>query len=444
MENNIIYLPVVKDCSYLDIEANLAIRINECFTSKNVFRISNTLKEEELPVLTYDHIKKKWLTGRYIGKIYFKHQNLDYCFEIQPRYGNATVMHLLEEIFNIKLANNNVSNKLQTTHQNELIKKLISFISVKQLSKANIHGLPKNRVKKRCKESTIKGRIDIRKSILPLYNENLIVSERNEKQIDTVILNILNIAYKVLTKKYYLTKNMLSESATEMINSSSGLHNTSVSESQYKNIKYGSIYSNFKAIVDFSWNIIQHKQNDLAPEQSRHNGDALFLDMAEVWEKYLLTIFRKKYGKDGWSVYSSKFTIYNNQYFKRGLIPDIIIEKENNVIVLDAKYKNMSNAWHDYDRADFFQIHTYGSYMEAHRKKLIGIGLLYPLNKNMDLKELENNLSINLFGETDHSTWFKVDGIKLTENIEELNCNKIAFLERFDEKLKISLKVKYN
>ncbi|MDI1255883.1 MAG: hypothetical protein PSV16_07260 [Flavobacterium sp.] len=441
MENSIIYLPPVKDCSYLDIEANLAIRINECFTSKNVFRISNTLKEEEeeLPVLSYDYVKKKWITGRYIGKIFFKHLHHDYCFEIQPRFGNTTVMHLLEEIFNIKLANSNSSSKLQNSSQNELIKKLISFIWVKQLSKANIHGLPKHKVKIQYKESTIKGRIDIRKSFLPIYNEKLLVSERNEKQIDTVILSILNKAYKVLSKKYYLTQNMLSESVIEMINSSSDFHNISITESQYRNIKYGSMYINYKDIVDFSWNIIQRKQNDLSPEQSTNNGDALFLDMAEIWERYLMTIFKKQYGKDGWQVYSTKFTIYNNQYFKRGLIPDIIIEKENKVVVLDAKYKNMSNNWNDYDRSDFFQIHTYGSYMEAHHKKVIGIGLLYPLNENMNLEQLENNLSDNLFGETDHTTWFKVDGIKLSEKVEELTYYKNAFLERFDEKLSIPL-----
>lgn len=438
VENNIIYLPVVKDCSYLDIEANLAIRINESFTSKNVFRISSTIKKEELPVLTYDYAKKKWLSGRYIGKIYFKYLNHDYCFEVQPRFGNATVMHLLEEIFNIKLANSYSSNRLQNSSQNELIKKLISFIWVKQLSKANIHGLPKHKVKVRYKESTIKGRIDIRKSFLPIYNEKLIVSERNEKQMDIVILSILNKAYKVLARQYYLTQNMLSESVTEIISSGVSLHNIAVTKSQYKNIKYGSMYSNYKDIVDFSWNIIQRKENDLSPEQAAKNGDALFLDMAEIWEQYLMTIFKKKFGKEGWKVHSSKFTIYNNQYFKRGLIPDIIIEKDNQVVVLDAKYKNMSNNSYDYDRSDFFQIHTYGAYMEAHQKKVIGLGLLYPLKEDMDVKQRENNLSHNLFGETNHLTWFKVDGIKLSENVEELNYYKDAFLERFGKRLGIS------
>jgi 5-methylcytosine-specific restriction enzyme subunit McrC len=435
MANNIIYIPPVKDCSYIDIEANLAVCINECFTSKDVFRISNTVSEDELPILNYDYAKKKWLTGRYIGKIYFKHLKQDYCFEVQPRFGNATVMHLLEEIFNVKLANSNSNNTLQNTAHNELIKKLISIIWVKQLSKANLHGLPKHKVKIQYKNSTIKGRINLRKSFLPIYNENLIVSERTEKEIDKTIVSILYKAYQILCKNYYLTQNMLSESVIEIINNSTVLNQNSVTPNQYKSIKYGSMYSNYKDIVDFSWNIIQRKQNNISEEQSKNSGDALFLDMAEIWENYLMSIFKKKYSKDGWKVYSSKYMIYNKQYFKRGLIPDIIIEKEDNVIVFDAKYKNMSSSKNDYDRSDFFQIHTYGSFMKSQNKKVLGLGLLYPLLENMDSEQLHNNFSKNLFGETNNETWFKVDGIKLSKKIEELTIYKNDFLARIEEKL---------
>lgn len=434
MANNINYIPAVKDCSYIDIEANLAMCINECFTNNNVFRISNSLKEEELPLLTYDYGKKKWLTGRYIGKIHFNYLNQDYCFEVKPRFGNATVMHLLEEIFNIKLAHSNSSNTLQNT-PNEIIKKLISVIWIKKLSKANIHGLPKHKLKTQYKGSIIKGRINIRKSILPIYNEKLIISERNEKEIDTTILTILYKAYKILCKSYYLTQNMLTESVSEIVNTSTDFNENTITANQYKNIKYGSMYCNYRDIVDFSWHIIQRKQNNISDKHSKNSGDALFLDMAEIWESYLRSILKKKYSIEGWNVYSKKYMVYNNQYFKRGLIPDIIIEKENKVVIFDAKYKSMENKQYDYDRSDFFQIHTYGSFMKAQSKKLIGLGLIYPLLENMSMEQIQNNFSENLFGETNKDTWFKVDGIKLSEKIEELTIDKNTFLARIDEKL---------
>ena len=274
---------------------------------------------------------------------------------------------------------------------------------------------------------------------MSIYNEKLIISERTEKEIDKTIVTILYKAYETLCKSYYLTQNMISESGLEIVNSSQTVSNSSVTENQYKRIKYGSMYSNYKNIVDLSWNIIKRKKNNLSEEHSMNSGDALFLDMAEIWESYLRSVLKKKYSIDGWKIYSNKYMIYNKQYFKRGLIPDIIIEKEENVVVFDAKYKNMESKQFDYDRSDFFQIHTYGAYMKAQNKKLLGLGLLYPLLENMSAEQLQNNFSENLYGETASNTWFKVDGIKLSKNREELDNEKNAFLTRLEEKLIVTI-----
>lgn len=435
MANNIVYIPPVKDCSYIDIEANMAVHINNAFTNKNVFRISDTLKEEELPLLTYDFKSKKWLTGRYIGKLFFNYNNKEYCFEVIPRFGNAAVMQLLEEIFNIKLAHSKSKSNLENKVHNELIKKLISIIWVKQLSKANVHGLPKNRSKIEHKGLTVKGRIDIRKTVLPLYNESLIISNSIEKQTDPTIVAILHKAYKILVKDYFLSQNMLTDGVKEVINSAAGYKYKSITKNQYQSIKYGSMYANYKAIVDFSWQIIQRKNNNISQEQSKDTNDALFLDMAEIWESYLMNILRKKYRIGGWRVYSSKFNIYRNKDFSRGLIPDIILEKDNKVVVLDAKYKRMTTNYRDYDREDFFQIHTYGAFMQSQNKKVLGLGLIYPLLESFDQPQIESNFSHTLFGDSFSESWFKVDGIKLTESLEELTVQKEAFLSRFQTNL---------
>jgi hypothetical protein len=435
MENNIIYIPKVKDCSIVEIDANMAVHINNCFTTTNVFKISNTVKEDEIPLLTYDYKLKKWRTGRFIGKLYFKYDEKDYCFEVIPRFGNAAIMHLLEEIFNIKLAHSNSSSTLKNNEQNELIKKLISIIWVKQLSKANVHGLPKNKITRVHKSLTIKGKIDIRKSVLPLYNEHLVISKQIEKQIDPVIIAILNKAYKILCKNYFLSQNILTDSVKEVINSVASFNQHTVTKNQYEHIKYGAMYANYKAIVDFSWQIIQRKKNTIVQEQSKETNEALFLDMAEIWENYLLTILKKRFAIEGWQVYSKKFKIYKNQKYNRGLIPDIIIEKDNNVVVFDAKYKNMAAYKNDYDRSDFFQIHTYGSFLESQNKNIIGLGLLYPLHDQFNEQQLKSNFSNSLFGDSMNTSWFKVDGIKLSESIEELTEQKEAFLSRFNKKL---------
>lgn len=431
MANKIILIPPVSDCSYIDIEYDLAMCINNCFTNNNVFKISNTITEEELPLLTYDYKTRKWLTGRYIGKLFFQYNKKEYCFEVKPRFGNAAVMHLLEEIFNIKLAESNTSDRLSQKKHNELIKKLISLIWVKKLSKTNVHGLPKYKINKQYKANTVKGRIDIKKTILPLYNEQQIVSKRTEKQIDVTVLTILQEAYKILCKHYYLSQNMLTDNVKDVINTNlQTTNNKKITFKQYQNIKYGAIYANYKNIVDISWNIMQRNQNNPLQDFSNTSGDAVFLDMAEIWEMYLMSILKKEYTGSGWKVFSKKFTLYNQQYFRRGIIPDLIIEKENDVVIFDAKYKKMKYQKWDYDRSDFFQIHTYGAFMKESNKNLIGIGLLYPFNDEITQDHLNKNFSKGLYGNTNSETWFKVDGITLSENLSDLHRNKNQFLTR--------------
>lgn len=424
---------VVKDCSFIDMDANLALHINSCFTNESVFKISEHIKKEEIPLLSFDYARKQWLIGRYIGELFFTYNKQDYCFEVKPRFGNAAILHLLEEIFKVKLASNKADNSLRNTQPNQLIKKLISLIWIKELSKANVHGLPKKKINIKYVGNTIKGKIDIRKSIIPLYNENNIVSNKIEKTTDVVIQSILHKAYHLLCKEYFLTQNMLTENVKDVLKNTSQNYNKNITASEYKKIRYGAMYIGYKNIVDFSWEIIQRKKNALLQKNANKNTDALFLDMAEIWENYLIAVFKKKYQTQGWKVYSKKYYTYQNQSFKRGLIPDIILEKDNDVIVWDAKYKNMEFGMFDYDRADFFQIHTYGSFMESQNKKVIGLGLLYPFKNEINEHQIKQNFSKTLFDAGNNSTWFKVDGITLPEKIDELIVNRNNFINRIDD-----------
>lgn len=421
------------DCSFIDIAPDLAIHINDCFTNDSVFKISDHVSKEEVPLLSYSYPHKKWITGRFIGQLHFTFKNKAHCFEVKPRFGDATILHLLEDIFKIKLGTSKANNTLTNSQQNSLINKLISLIWVKELSKANVHGLPKKKVNTTYKSNVVKGKINIRKSIMPLYNESKIVSSKIEKTTDVVIQSILLKAYQILCKKYGLTQNMLTVNVKDVLTHARQGVNANITANDYKKIRYGAMYLNYKKIVDFSWEIIQRKKNTLQQQNANNTTDALFLDMAEIWENYMMSTFKKSYQSKGWKVYSKKYKTYQNQAYKRGLIPDIILEKNNNVIIWDAKYKNMAFNWNDYDRSDFFQIHTYGSFMESLNKKVIGLGLLYPFKDSVNEEELKANFSDTLFNQGNNNTWFKVDGIALPASAEELSLNKNAFINRIDK-----------
>jgi len=149
--------------------------------------------------------------------------------------------------------------------------------------------------------------------------------------------------------------------------------------------------------------------------------------MAEIWEVFLRSILRKKFSEFGWTVMSPAIVVYENTFWKRKIIPDIVMEKGNDVVVFDAKWKKMdggnSDVEHsDLDRSDFFQIHSYISYYKAQGKNVVLAGLLYPLGKDfpVDTVKTQDNL-----WSVDSRTKFIVDGIQFKDQEDEPEENII-------------------
>ena len=155
--------------------------------------------------------------------------------------------------------------------------------------------------------------------------------------------------------------------------------------------------------------------------------------MAEVWEIYLRSILKRQFAKYGWKLRKDKIQTYKGKDFKRLLIPDIVLERGNDVMVWDAKYKRMEFDYFDYDRADFFQIHTYLNYYHQNRNVIAG-GLLYPLSKYFSPERQFKNKSNSLFNQETTNTSYLVDGIDYTNLTEEKVKNEeLNFLNRIAE-----------
>lgn len=407
----------VKDCQFIDEDPQLIQKVQEHFSANSVFRIGDNLKEKgESPLIEYDYLAKKWRAGRYVGELNFPDKENQISFKIRPRFGEVHLFHMLEEIFNVKLTGSSNVLKLQHQDQSLIIKKLISLLWLQKLAKANSHGLPRHKSEQSYKGKYVKGKLNVRRSILALYVEEEVVSEYFLKRIDPIIARILWQTYKHLIKEYYLEKQYENEAVKDVISHLTGQnYNRIVREEEYKSIRYGTMYQDFKEVVDFSWQILKSKKQNIGQERSKHLGQAFFLDIAEIWELYLLSLLKKHFRSKGWKVYGKVHEIYSKNTFRRKIIPDILMEKEGKVIVWDAKYKDMGFRSYDYDRADFFQIHTYAHYLKNSYKEVIGAGLLYPLTFPLTREKEEQNYSVNFYGAipVSSSSWFKVDGVRL-------------------------------
>lgn len=101
-------------------------------------------------------------------------------------------------------------------------------------------------------------------------------------------------------------------------------------------------------------------------EMTTVQGEAMLLNSADIFEKYLRNVIRKEYSKRGYIVTKGgigRRTLYTNGTFD--LVPDIVIEKENQIVLIaDAKYKVPV-------ASDHYQLITYLAAYQAKRGLLL-------------------------------------------------------------------------
>lgn len=406
-----------------------------------VFHFSMNHDEElKEPIVEFDYRNREWRAGRYVGEVDFIHNGQPCKFSVKPRFGEMFLFRMLEEIFNIKIIPSLSKDHTKADWQH-YIKRIVSFIWIHKLASSNKYGIPRVNHYPEHRGTTIKGKLNVRKSILPYYTTKEVISVNSEKKEYDIIARIIWQAHKILVREFGLGTFKIPDSANDALNHFSQVKdlNKYVSEFEFKSIKLKTIYQNWKEIVDFSWDIIKSKpfQNE---QKANKNSFAFFIDMAEVWELYISSLLKKRLAPKGWILRSEILQAYPEKYFKRKLIPDIIFEKGNDVIVWDAKYKMMKWRNFDFDRGDFFQIHTYINYYQQN-KSVKGGGLLYPISTSIDNQE--KTISSTLFGNenTSFNTFFHADGIDLSFvntqeskefNIEMFNKMEIEFLKRVE------------
>ena len=402
------------DCLPFDTEAATADVLQEFMQSqsKNVFWFSAGYNaDDENKLAEYDYRSNQWTAGRFVGEAIFKHGQSDCKITIKPRFGEKVLFRMLEEIFNIRITTS-ASQTSKSVDWQHYIKRIIAFIWLQKLANANLHGVPKNQVKREHKGAIIRGRLGVRRSIKPLHQSSEIISSYREKQVDSHIAQIIFQAYQILKSDFEIGKINTPDSAKDAINQVHTVVQNIVhlNESDYRNIKYKDIYLSWKPVVDLSWDIIKRKQLSLKQDKAKQ-GFGFFIDMAEVWEQYLRATLKKHLLPHGWRSKNEKQIAYKGYFFQRELIPDLVFQKENEIAVWDAKYKRMKGRYYDVDRSDFFQIHTYIQYQLNHKTVKAG-GLLYPISCSPNFDEYKSPRLIN---EEGVKLNFSIDGIELSE-----------------------------
>jgi 5-methylcytosine-specific restriction enzyme subunit McrC len=345
-------------------------------------------RDEDEP-LAYCAIDGTWWAGRYVGSLSFEGHSLT----IEPRFGLATLRSWLFEATSVVLTE--APGKLKA--DDSFIAQLLASVWAHGFVEAARHGLPALRRDVATKGLTIRGRLDVRASLLLIETGGgQVISIRSERSLDHAASDAIVAAYEVLRRWLGAPDELwMPPRAKELIPqlmSVTGRRPRVPTKAELDRIRYTPITARFALVAELSRQIANRR--GLAADIDA-NGDTkgVLLDVAELWEMYVLSVLRKAAAPltvtHGTREKTATKKLLHSDVTGEGLgtlIPDAIIHAVGKVQgVADAKYKSLhptTSAPNGPQREDLYQMAAYlGRFATAGLRVSWGV-LVYPLDSS--------------------------------------------------------------
>ncbi len=389
-------------------------------------------KNEDDLIISIKKIDDSYIaqTGNYIGKFVWDGLEID----IKSRFGTKFLERMLNFANDVFLDDVSISGT-ETKDSLDISKFIIYYMFIQRVEKAFLLGFPKAYRSINHHDMKLKGKIDINRFIkhdIP-FRGKISSTSREQREIQEVI-DVLHKAVQIIEKNEFSTKNISHIKAhLKQHRSNRYVSNETINKAMMSKALQNPIFSPYKKVLEYAKFII-NGDNIEEKKDAKKETFGFLVNVAELFEIYITKLLQKEFSQ--WSISSPKIELYKDKFFARKIIPDIVIQKDNKVLIFDTKYKRMKfdgrNEYGagDLDRNDFFQINTYMSYYQNSGYKIIAGGLLYPIEKNFD----ENRCHSDKWFENS-DTNFIVDGIDLS-NLEEPKEDESIFfhiIKREDE-----------
>ena len=375
-------------------------------------------------------------TGNFVGNFFWHGLEIN----IGSRFSDSFLKRMLNFVNDVFLDDVDVSGHIIKEEKDRDISKFVLYyLFVQSLEKAFLLGLPKTYQTTNHHESKLKGKVNINAFIrnnIP-FTGKISSTSREQKEI-TEIIDVLYKAVKIISFSKFSTKNITHiKTHLKGVKSQYFVSDETIKKALNSKALQNPIFSPYKQVIEYAKIIIKNHSID---EKKDGNKECygFIINVAELFEIYVTKLLQKSFPE--WTVSSPKITLYDNPklFFSRKIIPDIVMQKDNEVVVFDTKYKRMNfhgnsaNGMGDIDRNDFFQINTYMTYYQQQGKKLLCGGLLYPLSGEHDINicYAENWLG-------NRSVKFLIDGIKVDDNTEILINEEDNFIKRLAKVMNI-------
>ncbi|MCM3562928.1 5-methylcytosine restriction system specificity protein McrC [Hydrogenophaga intermedia] len=382
---------VARDCSPLAPQPTAAeaawlrrLAINARATD-HVVPISGERDEDE-PVV-YCAWDGTWWAGRYVGSLSFEGHSLT----IEPRFGLATLRNWLFEATSVV-----VTDAPGKPREDEsFIAQLLASVWTHGFIEAARHGLPALRRDVATWGPTIRGRLDVPASLrLIAAGGGQVVSIRSERSLDHAASDAIVAAYGVLRRWLGVPdEQWMPARAKELIPNLmavTGARPRVPTKAELDRIRYTPITAGFAPIAELSRQIA-NRRGLAADIDASGETRGVLLDVAELWEMYVLSVLRRAAGPltvtHGTREKAATRKMLLSDVTGQGLgtlIPDAILHAGGQVHgVVDAKYKSLhpsASAPNGPQREDLYQMAAYlGRFVSAASRLSWGV-LAYPVD----------------------------------------------------------------
>jgi len=305
-----------------------------------------------------------WWAGRYVGSLSFEGHRLI----IEPRFGLSTLRNWLFEATSVVLT----ESPGQLRQDESFIVQLLATVWAHGFVEAARHGLPALRRDVSTKSSTVRGRLDIRSSLRLLASGGgEVVSVRSERSLVHAASDAIVSAYGVL-RRWLPDEKWLPQRAKELLPhliAVTGSRPRVPTKAELDRIRYTPITAGFAPVAELSRQIA-NRRGLSADIEANGETKGVLLDVAELWEMYVLSVLRKaatpltvKHGTR--ERMTSRKLLRSDVSGKEigTLIPDAILFQHGEVRgIVDAKYKSIhpsASAPQGPQREDLYQIAAY-------------------------------------------------------------------------------------
>ncbi|ORI22051.1 hypothetical protein BH686_16770 [Rhodococcus erythropolis] len=316
---------------------------------------------EPEPVLTRQP-DGSWRAGRFVGEI----RRGDTILEIQPRLSFPVIAEWASAALNLRI----VSRAAGRNSIAFLIAELQAATWRRALADASRHGMPAIRSSQRHEGPTVLGRFDLAATLpLRMKRSPNLVSVTQPKVVDNPVTRAIVLADRVLNSRIQRTgwRGPRVEELIPHLRSQTGTRPVLPTRRELRSVRYTPITQPYRAVAEMSWMIAKNRGPH--GDGSSDTYDGVLLDIAELWELFLLHCIR--IAADGRTVThgTRAETTSHLLHSTSGerpmgrLLPDFIVgETAQPDAIIDAKYKRLTDPF-PVQREDLYQL---TSYLAAH------------------------------------------------------------------------------